>query len=199
MRKDRLVALAIALAVFSAPYCKSGDEDPSDDQELLNLLDVGIANGIFWSGKTSNNSCSTGDPVTSVAVCATQDYLEDTYLSGDTSNLTLYLPSANPPAGTVTLVLPHPDNNAANTFNIAVSGDLKGGYETGNGISRVLTLNDSGTITASNSTVQIQMSSFRAQQGEKTVEGTVDIKYVRASASDTSYTVQYDFQLDKVY
>ena len=53
MRKQRFLALAVALAVFSTAYCKSGDEEPSDDQELLNLLDVNVANGIFWSGNTS--------------------------------------------------------------------------------------------------------------------------------------------------
>ena len=53
MRKHRILAVVAILALFSAVHCNSGDEEPSDDQELLNLLDVNVANGIYWLGKTS--------------------------------------------------------------------------------------------------------------------------------------------------
>ena len=199
MRKQRFLALAVALAVFSTAYCKSGDEEPSDDQELLNLLDVNVANGIFWSGNTSQNSCSAGDPVTTAAVCNTQSYLETTFQTGTTNNLNLALTSGNPPAGTITLIVPHPDNAISNSFIIPVSGDLGGGYETGNGVSRVLTLSTATATTASSANVQIQLVSFRAQQTEKTVEGTMVIRFLRNNSADASYDVEYSLQLDKQY
>ena len=199
MRKYRFLAVVAILAICSATYCKSGDEEPSDDQELLNLLDVNVANGIFWVGKTSQNSCNAGDAATTATVCFNQTTLENTYLSGETTNINLYLPSGNPPAGTVSILVPHPDNSSLNTFDIAVSGDLSGGYETGNGVSRVLTLSATGTTTASNSTVQVQMVSFRAQQTENTVEGTIVVRFVRASSSNPSYDVEYSFSMDRQY
>ncbi|MBI39410.1 MAG: hypothetical protein CMF59_07405 [Leptospiraceae bacterium] len=199
MRKYRFLAVVAILAICSATYCKSGDEEPSDDQELLNLLDVNVANGIFWVGKTSQNSCNAGDAATTATVCFNQTTLENTYLSGETTNINLYLPSGNPPAGTVSILVPHPDNSSLNTFDIAVSGDLSGGYETGNGVSRVLTLSATGATTASNSTVQVQMVSFRAQQTENTVEGTIVVRFVRASSSNPSYDVEYSFSMDRQY
>ncbi|MBR32661.1 MAG: hypothetical protein CMN77_15260 [Spirochaetaceae bacterium] len=199
MRKHRFLAVVAILAICSATYCKSGDEEPSDDQELLNLLDVNVANGIFWVGKTSQNSCNAGDAGTTATVCFTQTTLENTYLSGQSTNINLYLPSGNPPAGAVSLLVPHPDNSSLNTFDIAVSGDLSGGYETGNGVSRVLTLTAATSTTAANSSAQIQMVSFRAQQTEKTVEGTVVIRFLRASSGNPTYDVEYSFSMDRQY
>lgn len=199
MRKHSFLALAAVLALLSSAYCKSGDEEPSDDQELLNLLDVNVANGIYWSGKSSQNSCSAGDPLVTAGVCNTQTLLEDTYLIGTTNNVNLFLPSGNPPAGTLTLIVPHPDNATSNVFDIAVSGDLGGGYETGNGISRVLSLSATGSTTASSSSVQVQLVSFRAQQTEQSVEGTLVLRYIRASGSDPTYDVEYSFSLKKEY
>jgi hypothetical protein len=150
-------------------------------------------------GKTSQNSCNAGDASTTATVCFTQTTLENTYLSGNENNLNLYLPSGNPPAGTVSLLIPHPDNSSLNTFDIAVSGDLSGGYETGNGVSRVLTLTAATATTAASSSVQIQMVSFTAQQTENSVDGTIVVRFLRASGSNPTYDVEYNFSLDRPY
>lgn len=180
MKKEILL---LGWLVFMPLACSSAADEPQEDYNLLNLLDVDALDTYFWSGKTTHSTCSNPD---NPGICQTLKDIDQGY---GADNLTLLFSNPVLLEGTLTAMVAHPSNGTPTAFSFSVKGNLNTGYETGNGISRLLTLSATPNTVTSNG-VQATLQSFQADVLEDGLSGTMTLSFPGSTT-----TVVYSYNI----
>jgi hypothetical protein len=162
----KIKILLLGWLVFMPLACASKADEPQEDYNLLNLLGVDAVDTFFWSGKAAQSVCE-------VAVCTVLANADATYTN---DNVSVFFSNPLLLKGQVTATLAHPDRLIPTPFTFNVQGSITPGYETGSGISRILTLSATPNTVTSNG-VQATMSQFRADVLEDSLRGTITLSY----------------------
>jgi len=180
----KIKILILGWLVFMPLACSSKADEPQENYNLLNLLGVDAVDSFFWSGKAVQSQCSN---LTDVSVCVLLPPADDLYVD---DNLSVLFSNPILLQGQLTATVAHPDRLTPTPFVFTVQGNITPGYETGSGISRILTLTASPNPVTSNG-VQASLDQFRADVREDGLLGTITLSY----PGTTTTSVVYNFNL----
>jgi hypothetical protein len=167
--------------VFMPLACSSTADEPREDYNLLNLLGVDAVDSFYWSGKAVQSQCSN---LSDASICLLLPPANAVY-AGD--NLTILLTNPIELQGQLTAIVAHPYRLVPTPFVFTVQGNMIPGYETGNGLSRILTLTASPNPVTSNG-VSASLDQFRADVLKDGLRGTITLSYPGTSTTSVVYS-----------
>lgn len=181
---------SMMILLFMPLACASSADEPQEDYNLLNLLNVDAVKAFYWTGKTVGAQCSSSSNIVDCYLVELAANLSNEMYGED--NVQLFFSNPIQPEGVITVLVADPVTMMAHTFSFNVKGGITFGAKTGeNGYARILQLNASGANPVTVDGVQASFDGLIADVEEDGIRGTFTLSFPGASLT----SVKYNFAL----
>lgn len=185
-----LFSLSLLLVFDCKNLVKSSADQPSEDYNLLALLNLNSINGYYWEGLLEYSLCSSQNNNLTSCLVYQENY--NNFVKLINKNIYLYVDSLQS-NGQLTIDIANPDTFLSLKLQIPVSVSTSVGPETGNGYAKILNLTNPNAITVDQ--VSVTLLDFKADILQDGLRGRLSIRI--QGQNDTLITT-FSFNIKKV-
>lgn len=197
--KTFLKFIVVCLWLLGVFNCKnlirSSADQPSEDYNLLALLDKKVLNGFYWDGLLDYSQCDTPstDPIQDLAACSVyrENYIN--FIRNKDKNLYVYVDSLQS-NGKLTVEIANPNTFLPLKIELPVIASITVGPETGNGYARILNLSNPNSIIQDQ--ITITLKDFKADVLQDGLRGTMSLD---VQGNSGILNLKFSFNIKKVF
>ena len=197
MSRKLALLLLLCMTLFTAA-CTPGDEAPPEEgltflgQNLTDLLTVARINGNYFEGVAAFEDCNFVPTIS--AGCAGLEWAQGVVDAQVPNNTVLIIDLQNNGiTGRLALAVPH-FNAAPNTYTLGITGSTARSTDTN--LTVLTVAQTSVTPNVAQAGLNLELTSFRAEQREESLVGTMNVTLTQTGIADVG-KLTYGFALKR--